>query len=283
MKLVRVFFLNHAVFINICLLGSHIVSGAVIEPRALDELLPSWTSLPNHPLTQPATSSRMFYLTPNYAIPIPHPPQMGNKGNYVVSLSQFTRWLGNIAEDEFGVEVYPGFAGAGLLMSEHEDSLDPFDDSKKVKSLRGIITNEVGLSKTYCKKSRFEPGMAFRSKVTLIAEGAHGSLSKQLYSIYNLRRDAQPQTYALGLKEVWRVDPKDYRPGEVVHTMGWPLDMNTYGGGWAYHMAGGLVSLGLVVGLDYKNPWLSPYREFQVCTSLSLLTLRPIPNFLSSV
>lgn len=255
----------------------------MIEPRALDELLPSWSSLPNHPLTQPATSSRMFYLTPNYAIPIPHPPQMGNKGNYVVSLSQFTRWLGNIAEDEFGVEVYPGFAGARLLMSEHEDSLDPFDNRKKVKSLRGIITNDVGLTKTYRKKPTFEPGMAFRSKVTLIAEGAHGSLSKQLYSIYNLRRDAQPQTYALGLKEVWRVDPKDYRPGEVVHTMGWPLDMNTYGGGWAYHMAGGLVSLGLVVGLDYKNPWLSPYREFQVRTSLSLLTLRPIPNFLSSV
>ena len=173
------------------------------------------------------------------------------------------------------MEVYPGFAGARLLMSEHEDSLDPFDDRKKVKSLRGIITNDVGLTKTYRKKSTFEPGMAFRSKVTLIAEGAHGSLSKQLYSIYNLRRDAQPQTYALGLKEVWRVDPKDHRPGEVVHTMGWPLDMKTYGGGWAYHMAGGLVSLGLVVGLDYKNPWLSPYREFQVRTSLSLLTLRP--------
>jgi len=241
----------------------------VIEPRALDELLPSWSSLPNHPLTQPATSSRMFYLTPNYAVPIPHPPQMGNKGNYVVSLSQFTTWLGNIAQDEFGVEVYPGFAGAGLLMSEHEDSPDPFDDRKKVKSVRGIITNEVGLSKTYRKKSTFEPGMIFRSKVTLFAEGAHGSLSKQLYSIYNLRRDAQPQTYAIGLKEVWRVDPKEHKPGEVVHTMGWPLGKDTYGGGWVYHMDGGLVSLGLVVGLDYKNPWLSPYREFQVRPSSS--------------
>ena len=113
--------------------------------------------------------------------------------------------------------------------------------------------------------------MIFRSKVTLLAEGAHGSLSKQLYSLYNLRRDAQPQTYAIGLKEVWRVDQEKHKPGQVVHTMGWPLGKDTYGGGWVYHMDGGLVSLGLVVGLDYKNPWLSPYREFQV---------RPFPQIL---
>ncbi|KAF8963490.1 hypothetical protein BDZ97DRAFT_1731955 [Flammula alnicola] len=241
--------------------GSHIVSGAVVEPRALNELLPDWSSMPDHPLTQPATSSRMLFLTSKHALPIPHPPQMSNKGNYVVSLSQFTRWLANVAENEFGVEIYPGFAGAQLLLSDEPDALDPWGN--KVRSVQGVVTNEVGLTKNYRMKSSFEPGMAFRAKVTLLAEGAHGSLSKQAISLYDLRKEAQPQTYAIGVKEVWRVDPEKHRPGDVVHTMGWPLNTNTYGGGWLYHMDGGLVSLGLVIGLDYKNPWLSPYREFQ--------------------
>lgn len=203
----------------------------------------------------------MLFMTPKMSIPIPHPPQMSNKGNYIVSLSQFTRWLANVAENEYGVEIYPGFAGAQLLLSEDADSLDPW--GKQVRSVQGVITNEVGLTKNYRMKSSFEPGMAFRSKVTLLAEGAHGSLSKQAISMYNLRKEAEPQTYGIGLKEVWRVDPEKYRPGEVVHTIGWPMDLQTYGGGWVYHMDGGLVSLGLVIGLDYKNPWLSPYREFQ--------------------
>lgn len=250
------------------ILGSHIVSGAVIEPRALNELLPDWSSMPDHPLTQPATSSRMLYLTPKLSIPIPHPPQMSNKGNYVTSLSQFTRWLASVAENEYGVEIYPGFAGAQLLLSEEPDSVDPWGN--KVRSVQGVVTNEVGLTKNYRMKSSFEPGMAFRSKVTLLAEGAHGSLSKQAVSLYKLRKEAEPQTYGIGLKEVWRVDPEKHHPGEVIHTLGWPLDSKTYGGGWVYHMDGGLVSLGLVIGLDYKNPWLSPYREFQV---------RFFPNF----
>lgn len=230
--------------------GSHILSGAVIEPRALNELLPDWSSRPDHPLKQPATSSTMKFLTSSLALPIPHPPQMNNDGNYIVSLSQFTSWLGTIAE-EMGVEVYPGFAGAGIVYS---------DDRKGVL---GVCTNEVGLDKNFHMKETFEPGMEFRAKVTLIAEGAHGSLSKELISQFDLRRDADPQTYAIGLKEVWRVDPSQYRPGEVVHTMGWPLDWKTYGGGWVYHTADGLVSLGLVIGLDYANPWLSPYNELQ--------------------
>ncbi|KAH9474917.1 putative electron transfer flavoprotein-ubiquinone oxidoreductase, mitochondrial [Psilocybe cubensis] len=242
-------------------IGSHIVSGAVIEPRALDELLPDWTSMSDHPLTQPATSSKMLFLTPKMSLPIPHPPQMSNKGNYVTSLSQFTRWLAGVAENEYGVEIYPGFAGAQLLLSDEPDSTDPWGN--KVRSVQGVITNEVGLTKNYRMKSSFEPGMAFRAKVTLLAEGAHGSLSKQAISLYNLRKEAEPQTYGIGLKEVWRVDPEKHKPGEVVHTLGWPLDKDTYGGGWVYHMDGGLVSLGLVIGLDYKNPWLSPYREFQ--------------------
>lgn len=203
----------------------------------------------------------MVFLTQNHALPIPHPPQMGNKGNYIVSLSQFTRWLAGIAENEYGVEIYPGFAGAQLLFSEAPDSKDPWGNP--VRSVRGVITNEVGLTKDFRMKSSFEPGMAFRSKVTLLAEGAHGSLSKQAIQTYDLRREAEPQTYAIGLKEVWRVDPSQYKPGTVQHLLGWPLDSRTYGGAWVYHMDDGLVSLGLVIALDYKNPWLSPYRELQ--------------------
>jgi electron-transferring-flavoprotein dehydrogenase len=242
--------------------GSHILSGAVIEPRALDELLPSWrTTYPDHPLTRPATSSRMRFLTPSRSFPMPHPPQMDNTGNFIVSLSRFTAWLGTIA-DEMGVEVYPGFAGAELVQGTDENG-------KKV--VRGVRTNEVGLDRQGRMKGSFEPGMEFRAKVTLLAEGAHGSLTKQAVRTFDLRgadsgggEGADPQTYGIGLKEVWRVDPSQYRPGEVVHTMGWPLDYKTYGGGWVYHMDDGLVSLGLVIGLDYKNPWLSPYNEFQV-------------------
>lgn len=223
--------------------------------------------MPDHPLTQPATSSKMVFMTPSYSIPIPHPPQMSNKGNYIVSLSGFTRWLSNIAENEYGVEIYPGFAGAQFLLSPGADSIDA--SGNKVRSVQGVITNEVGLSKDYTKKASFEPGMAFRSKVTLLAEGAHGSLSKMAIGKYQLRKGAQPQTYGIGVKEVWRVDPSQYRPGEVLHTLGWPLDNKTYGGGWVYHMDEGMVSLGLVIGLDYANPYLSPYRELQVGLYLS--------------
>ncbi|KAM6501025.1 oxidoreductase [Amanita muscaria] len=241
--------------------GSHILSGAVIEPRALNELFPDWQSLPDHPLTRPATKSRMLFLTKQHALPIPHPPQMGNDGNYILSLSAFTRWLASIAENEYGVEIYPGFAGAQLLYSPDEDSYDPWGN--KTRSVQGVITNEVGLTRKFQLKSSFEPGMVFRSKVTLLAEGAHGSLSKMAIARYQLRKESQPQTYGIGLKEVWRVDPEKNRPGDVVHTLGWPLDNSTYGGGFVYHMDDGLVSLGLVIGLDYKNPYLSPYREFQ--------------------
>lgn len=232
-------------------LGSHVLSGAVIEPRALNELLPDWASREGHPLTQPATSSSMRYLTPKLSIPIPHPPQMSNKGNYVVSLSQFVAWLGTIAEEE-GVEIYPGFAGSRLLYTE--------DGS----GVRGVATGDVGVDKSGHVKEGFEPGMEFRARVTLLAEGAHGSLTKTAVKKFDLRKDSDPQTYGLGIKEVWRVDPAKHRPGEVIHTMGYPLDAKTYGGGWIYHMDDGLVSLGLVIGLDYPNPYLSPYGEFQV-------------------
>lgn len=178
---------------------------------------------------------------------------MSNKGNYIVSLSRVASWLGSIAEEEYGVEIYPGFAGARLIYS---------DDGK---SVRGVTTNDVGVDKTGRLKESFEPGMDFRAKVTLLAEGAHGSLTKTAMKRFDLRKDSDPQTYGMGVKEVWRVDPAKHRPGEVVHTMGYPLDWKTYGGGWIYHMEDGMVSLGLVIGLDYANPYISPYGEFQVC------------------
>jgi electron-transferring-flavoprotein dehydrogenase len=234
-------------------IGSHSLAGAVLEPRGLNELLPNWKDMPDHPLTQPATSSRMRFLTPKMSIPIPHPPQMSNDGNYVGSLSRFTAWLGGIAENEYGVEIYPGFAGAGLLYL------------KDGKGVKGVRTNEVGLDKDFRMKDSFEPGMEFHAKVTLLAEGAHGSLTKGAIKKFDLRQGGQrdPQTYGIGVKEVWRVEKEKHIPGEVIHTIGFPLNYKTYGGGWIYHMDEGLVSVGLVIGLDYANPYLSPYWEFQ--------------------
>lgn len=184
---------------------------------------------------------------------------MAKMGTYVVSLSQFTAWLGSIAE-EMGVEVYPGFAGAGLIYGEDGESV------------LGVRTNEVGLDRQGRMKETFEPGMEFRARVTLLAEGAHGSLSKEAIRRFRLRDGRDLQTYGMGVKEVWRVDPSRHKPGQVVHTMGWPIDWKTYGGGWVYHMADGLVSLGLVIGLDYANPYLSPYRELQVIFFFASIT-----------
>ncbi|KAK8844713.1 hypothetical protein IAR55_006563 [Kwoniella newhampshirensis] len=229
--------------------GAHILSGAVIETRALDELIPDWKEL-GAPLNQRATSDSMRFLTSSSSFPMPHPPQMNNKGNYIVSLSRFTAWLGEQAE-ALGVEVYPGFAGAKVLYTE---------DGKGVK---GVVTGDVGLDKDGQPKDSYEPGMEFHSKVTLIAEGAHGSLSKEIQNKFNLRDGKDPQTYGLGIKEVWKVRDEVYEPGKVVHTLGWPLDYKTYGGSWLYHMEDNMVSLGLVIGLDYENPYLSPYKEFQ--------------------
>lgn len=240
--------------------GAHILSGAVIEPRALDELIPDWKEK-GAPLNQPALSDSMRWLTPTTSFPMPHPPQMANKGNYIISLSRLTRWLAEQAE-EMGVEIYPGFAGAKILYTEDG------------KGVRGIQTNDIGLGKDFKPKDSFEPGMQFLAKVTLLAEGCHGSLSKQVQRKYNLRDGKDPQTYGLGVKEVWKVKPEKHQPGKVQHTLGWPLDNSTYGGTWLYHMEDEMVSLGIVVGLDYPNPYISPYKELQVrpplCACLSL-------------
>ncbi|MCJ1399453.1 hypothetical protein MMC11_002655 [Xylographa trunciseda] len=234
-------------------LGAHILSGNVIEPSAVEELLPDWIS-PDNPSrfenATPATHDKMRFLTKKSSIPIPTPPQMNNHGNYIISLNQFCKWLGERAE-EVGVEVYPGFAASEVLYRP--------DDG----SVKGVATNDLGVGRDGKPKASFERGMEFHARVTLFAEGCHGSLTKKVINKYNLRRESQPQTYGLGLKEVWEVKPENFRKGEVVHSMGYPLPSDTYGGGWIYHFGENLVSLGLVVGLDYPNPWLSPYGEFQ--------------------
>lgn len=233
-------------------IGAHILSGNVLEPRAIEELIPDWLDSTNESRFEHATPTRgdrMRFLTSERAIPIPTPPQMHNKGNYIISLSQFTRWLADRAED-LGVEIYPGFAGADLLHGPDG-------------TVQGVVTNDQGLGKDGQPKENYEPGMEFRAKVTLLAEGCHGSLTKKAIAKFRLRRDCQPQTYGLGIKEVWEVLPDKFQAGEIFHSMGYPLSKDVYGGGWLYHYGDNLVSVGLVVGLDYANPWISPYGEFQ--------------------
>ncbi|KAJ3861931.1 hypothetical protein EV359DRAFT_46187 [Lentinula novae-zelandiae] len=242
--------------------GAHIVSGCVLEPRALYDLLGPDPSQYEEiygcgepPLGVKATESRMVWLTEKSKYPIPHPPQMNNQGNFVISLSALTRWLGRIAEEYYGVEIYPGFAGAGVVFSD-----------EGYQTVLGILTNDVGIPKHPSTTTNYEPGMFFRARATLFAEGAHGSLTKTLINKYQLRKESDPQTYGFGVKEIWRLadDNPLYSPGSITHTLGYPLDLNTYGGGWVYHMDNHLLSLGLVVGADWENPYQSPYRDFQM-------------------
>jgi len=233
-------------------IGAHILSGNVLEPTAINDLIPDWLSEDNPSRFEnatPAGKDRMRYLTKTGSIPLPPPPQMNNHGNYIISLNQFCQWLGERAE-EIGVEIYPGFAASEVVY-------------KPDGSVSGVATNDLGIGRDGMPKDSFERGMEFHAKVTLLAEGCHGSLTKQIIKKFDLRRDSEPQTYALGLKEVWEIDPSKFMKGEIVHSMGYPLPKDTYGGGWMYHFGDNLVSLGLVVALDYKNPWLSPYGEFQ--------------------
>ncbi|KAJ3214017.1 hypothetical protein HDU67_002161 [Dinochytrium kinnereticum] len=229
-------------------IGAHTLSGAVLEPRALDELIPDWKEK-GAPLNQPALKDKMYFLTQSMAIPLPHPPQMNNKGNYIVSLSNFVKWLGDQAE-EAGVEVYPSFAASEVLYNEDG-------------SVAGIATNDVGIGRNGLPKDSFERGMEIRAKVTIFAEGCHGSLSKKVINKFDLRKDSQHQTYGLGLKEVWELDPAKHDPGLVMHTIGWPMDFKTYGGSFMYHLENNMCAIGYVVALDYTNPTLSPYKEFQ--------------------
>ena len=233
-------------------IGAHILSGAVIQPTAIDELIPNWLAEDNENRFEhatPAGADKMRYLTKSSSVWLPPPPQMNNHGNYIVSLNQFTAWLGERAE-EVGVEVYPGFAASEILY-------------KSDGSVKGVATNDLGISREGKPKDSFERGMEFHARLTMFGEGCHGSLTKQIMKKFDLRRDSQPQTYGLGIKEVWEVEPEKFKKGEISHSMGYPLAADTYGGGWMYHFGDNLVSIGLVVGLDYPNPWMSPYGEFQ--------------------
>ena len=227
--------------------GAHILSGAVIEPRALDELLPDWKAQ-GAPLNTPATDDRFLFLTAKTSIRLPTPPQMHNAGNYIVSLGDVVRWLGQQAE-ALGVEIYPGFAAAEVLI----------EDGRVV----GVATGDMGINKLGEPGANHQVGMELRATYTLFAEGCRGSLTKQVMSHYDLRAGKCPQTYALGVKELWEIPAEQHKPGLVEHTTGWPLDTRTYGGSWVYHFGQNLVSFGFVVGLDYHNPWLSPFEEMQ--------------------
>lgn len=232
--------------------GAHILSGAVIQPTAINELIPEWLDEANENRftgATPAGKDRMRFMTKSMSIPLPTPPQMHNHGNYIVSLNEFTKWLGERAE-EVGVEVYPGFAASEVLY-------------RPDGSVKGVATNDLGIARSGKPKDTFERGMEFHARVTLFGEGCHGSLSKQVIKKFDLRSESQHQTYALGIKEVWEVQPEKFKKGEITHSMGWPLPYDTYGGAWMYHFGDNLVSIGQVVALDYPNPWLSPYGEFQ--------------------
>lgn len=228
--------------------GAHILSGNVFEPRALDELLPHWKE-EEAPINVPVSSDKFWFLTKDRAFSLPCP--FGNKGNYVISLSQLVRWMG-IKAEEFGVEIYPGFAASEILYDAND-------------SVVGIGTNDMGIAKDGSKKDTFQRGVELKGRVTLLAEGCRGSLSEKLIKKYKLREKghAQHQTYALGIKEVWEIDESKHKPGAVLHTIGWPLDQKTYGGSFLYHMKDRQVSIGLVVALNYHNPYLNPYEEFQ--------------------
>ena len=228
-------------------IGAHILSGAVVEPRALNELIPDWKNK-GAPLETPALEDRFLFLTETKAYKLPTPPQMNNHGNYIVSLGNVCRWLGQQAE-ALGVELYPGFAAAEFLE----------EDGRVV----GIATGDMGIGKDGQPTENFQRGMELRARYTLFAEGCRGSLSKRLIERFNLREGHDPQTYALGIKELWEIPEENHRPGLIEHSIGWPLDSGTYGGSFLYHFGNHLVSYGFVIGLDYRNPWLSPFEEMQ--------------------
>ncbi|MBM3548686.1 MAG: electron transfer flavoprotein-ubiquinone oxidoreductase [Alphaproteobacteria bacterium] len=227
--------------------GAHILSGAVMEPRALNELIPDWKEK-GAPLNTPALEDRFLLLTKRRAWRLPTPPQMNNHGNYIVSLGNVVRWLGSQAEG-LGVEIYPGFAAAEVL----------YEDGRVV----GVATGDQGIGKNGKKTSSYTEGVELRARFTLFAEGARGSLTKTLVTRYRLRDGVDPQTYGIGIKELWEVDPEQHRLGQVMHTIGWPMSAGTYGGSFLYHLENNQVAVGFVIGLDYDNPWLSPFEEFQ--------------------
>jgi electron-transferring-flavoprotein dehydrogenase len=232
-------------------IGAHILSGAVMDPRALTELLPDWKER-GAPLKTPVVEDRFLFLGQSSSFRIPNaflPECFRNHGNYVVSLGNVCRWLGQQAE-ALGVEIYPGFAAAEVL----------YDEKGRV---RGVATGDMGVGRDGKPTDQYQPGIELLGRYTFFAEGCRGHLGRQLTERFKLGANSDPQVYGLGLKELWEVDPSKHRPGLVIHTAGWPLDAGTYGGSFLYHMEERLVSVGFVVGLSYSNPYLSPYEEFQ--------------------
>jgi electron-transferring-flavoprotein dehydrogenase len=245
---------KHKRDLRVCLLekganiGNHILSGAVIEPRALNELFPDWKER-GAPLNVPVTEDALYFLTKSKKFRLPTISLQRNHGNYIVSLANVCRWLAEQAQS-LGVEIYSGFAGAELLF--HDDG-----------SVKGVATGDLGLDKNGKPTENFQRGLELHAPITLLAEGCRGSLSKILMHKFKLREGADPQTYGIGLKELWEIPAEKHRPGTVIHTMGWPVDLNTWGGAFIYHMEKPLVAVGYVIGLDYTNPYLNPYKEFQ--------------------
>ena len=248
---------EHGQELSVCIVekgsevGAHILSGAVLEPRALNELFPNWQEL-GAPLNTAVSDEQFMFLTESGGLSCPTallPPPMKNHGNYIISLGNLCRWLGEQAEG-LGVEIYPGFAAAEVL----------YDDNGAVK---GIATGDMGVGRDGEQTENYMQGMELHAKYTFFAEGCRGHLGKQLMARFDLRADAEPQTYGIGIKELWEVDPSVHVPGLVVHTAGWPLGTDTYGGSFLYHLEDNQVAVGFVVGLDYQNPFLSPFEEFQ--------------------
>jgi electron-transferring-flavoprotein dehydrogenase len=242
--------------VSVCVLekgsevGAHILSGAVLDSRALEELIPDWKAK-GAPLNTPVSGDRFVFLTPGSSFEVPGfllPGCFKNHGNYVISLGNLCRWLAQQAETA-GVEIFPGFAAAELLI---ENSV-----------VKGVATGDMGIGRNGEKTAAFQPGMELRGRYTFFAEGCRGHLGLRLEAQFGLRAGADPQVYGIGLKELWEVAPEKHRPGLVMHTAGWPLDASTYGGSFLYHMEDRLVAVGFVVGLGYENPYLSPYEEFQ--------------------
>ncbi len=227
--------------------GAHILSGAVLEPRALNALIPDWKDRAA-PLITPATEDHFSFLTSRHRISLPTPKPMRNEGNYIISLGNFCRWLGQQAS-ALGVQIFPGFAAAEAIIEGG--------------AVRGVRTGAFGIGKGGEHKPSYQPPMELRAKITLFAEGCRGSLSEQLIKHFSLRDSNAPQTYGIGIKELWQVAPEHHRPGRVEHTVGWPLDTKTYGGSFIYHLEDQQVAVGYVVGLDYENPYLDPFKEFQ--------------------
>jgi len=243
--------------ISVCVLekgseiGAHILSGAVMDPKALTELFPNWQEM-GAPLNTEVTQDQFLFLTSDNSYQVPNwmlPLCFKNEGNFIVSLANVTRWLGEQAE-ALGVEIFPGFPAADILYNEQG-------------AVSGVITGSMGLDKEGNPTDQFQLGMELRGKYTLFAEGSRGHLGKQLIAKFGLDKDADPQSYAIGIKELWEVEPSKSKPGLVVHTAGWPLESDTYGGSFLYHLGDNKVAVGLVVGLSYKNPFLSPFEEFQ--------------------